>query len=83
MTPEEQEARSMKFEPKGSVTLRQLSTGAFALYPLGGIGSPFWIGPIEDLAEAYAQRPTPQVRVHVPKPVTIGGIDLSKMEINI
>lgn len=83
MTSEEQEARSMKFEPRGSVTLRQLSTGNYALYPLGGIGSPFWIGPIADLAEAYAQRPTPAVRVHVPKPAIVHGIDLSKMEINI
>ncbi len=73
----------MKFEPRGSVTLRLLSTGNFALYPLGGIGSPFWIGPICDVEEAYSRRPAPAVRVHVPKVMTVSGIDLTKMEINI
>lgn len=61
MTEEEQEARSCKFEPSGTVNLRQLSSGRWALYPIGGIGSPFWIGEISDLASAYALRPAPRV----------------------
>jgi hypothetical protein len=60
MTDEEQEARSMKWERGGSVMLRQLSTGNFALYPAGGIGSPFWIGPAPDIPAAYASRPAPK-----------------------
>lgn len=71
MTDEDQEARSLKFEPRGSVTLRQLKTGNFAMYPLGGVGSPFWIGPPEDILEAYANRPEPVQHTYVkPAPVS-------------
>lgn len=84
MTDEEQEARANKFEPRGSVTLRQLSTGRFALYPLGGIGSPFWIGPIEELAGAYAARPEPVAHTLPPRQAKpVRGIDLSALDISI
>lgn len=81
MTDEEQEARSLKFDPRASVTLRQLSTGRFALYPLGGVGSPFWIGPIEDLASAYAARPVPVAHTYV-RP-TVSKIDTSKLDFRL
>jgi hypothetical protein len=86
VTDEEQEARSNKFEPRGSVTLRQLSTGNFALYPLGGIGSPFWIGPLEQLGEAYAKRPEPTLHAMPPRPkakAKVGGIDLAGLDFNL
>jgi hypothetical protein len=81
VTDEEQEARSLKFEPRGSVTLRQLSTGRFALYPLGGVGEPFWIGDASGIAEAYAARPAPVKHERLAKPVA--GIDLAALKINI
>jgi hypothetical protein len=83
VTDEEQEARSLKFEPRGSVTLRQLSTGNFALYPLGGIGSPFWIGPLSELADAYAKRPEPTHHAMPPRPTPkakVAGIDLAGLD---
>jgi len=85
MTDEEQEARSMKWEPKNSVTLRQLSTGNFAMYPAGGVSSPFWIGPATNIASAYASRPPPAQRSHIPtkNKITKHGINLSNLEINI
>lgn len=84
MTPEDQEARSFKYELSGSVIVRQLSTGRWAMYPIGSVGTPFWIGPIEDLAYAYASRPAPVIRPTTYKAAPlVHGIDLSKMEINI
>lgn len=67
MTPDEQEARSLKWEPRRSVTIRQLSSGTFAMYHIGGVGSPFWIGPGEDILTAYAQRPAPSPRTALPQ----------------
>lgn len=85
MTEEEQEARSMKWERGASSMLRQLSTGNFALYPCGGIGSPYWIGPAEELLTAYANRPAPSIREHIPTENRRAayGINLSTLEINI
>lgn len=81
MTDEEQEARSFKYEQTGSVIVRQLRSGRWAMYPIGSIGSPFWIGDAAAIESAYAARPAPVVRVTVP--AVVHGIDLSKMEINI
>ncbi len=68
MTPEKQEADSMKWERTGSVMVRQLSSGLFAMYHFGGCGNSFWIGPGEDLLAAYAARPAPSP-VSRPTPV--------------
>jgi len=74
----------MKWERGGSVMLRQLSTGNFALYPCGGIGSPYWIGPLDGIAAAYASRPAPAVIIHVPvENKIVRGINLASLEINI
>jgi len=59
MTPDDQEARALKFERTGTVNLRQLRSGNFALYEIGGVGSPFWIGPADQVLGAYANRPPP------------------------
>ena len=83
MTDEEQEARALKWERGGSITIRQLKTGNFAAYLLGGIGSPFWIGPFSELEQAYANRPAPAAIVREPRVITVKGIDVSKLEINI
>lgn len=92
MTDDESEARNLKFEPRGSCTIRRLSSGNFALYPLGGVGTPFWIGPIADLGEAYANRPEPtkhqrpsyeSTRTVVKAAKVIAGIDLSDLEIDL
>ena len=84
MTDEEQEARAMKWERGGSVHLRQLSTGRWAMYPAGGVGSPFWIGPAEGIVAAYAQRPAPtQFASPVKAPRQVAGLDVSKLDFNI
>lgn len=79
MTEEEAEAGNMKWERGGSVTIRQLRSGNFAMYALGGIGSPFWIGPPSALLEAYADRPPVQQAVYVPreKKASALGIDFN------
>lgn len=85
MTPDEMEAGSLKWEPTGAVHMRQLRSGNFALYHVGGIGSPFWIGPPEALLEAYANRPPPTQRRRPPatpkrKPL---GLDLTTVEFDL
>lgn len=85
MTPDDQEARSMKWERGGSVTIRQLRSGNFAMYQIGGVGSPFWIGPATDLLAAYASRP-PVTEYKLaplePKPNALG-IDLNQLNIDL
>jgi hypothetical protein len=83
VTPDEQEAGSLKWERGGSVTIRQLRSGNFAMYQIGGIGSPFWIGPPEELFEAYAARPEVVYPVHVPLVTKVAGLDLSKVEFTL
>lgn len=84
MTPEDQEARSLKFEPTGSVNLRQLSTGNFAMYHIGGISTPFWIGPENEIAVAYFSRPPPPKTFLRPvHEVSLKGIDLASLDIDI
>ena len=84
MTPDEQEARSLKFEPRGTVNLRQLSSGLYAMYPLGGIGSPFWIGEAADIVQAYASRPEPQPHTRpTPAPRTVAGINIDELELDL
>jgi len=74
----------MKWEATGSVSLRQLTSGNFAMYPVGGVGSPFWVGPASGIAEAYATRPKVRQAVHVPRaPKSVAGLDLSKLDFNI
>lgn len=83
MTDEEQEARSLKFEPRDSVTLRRLSTGRWAMYPLGGVGTPFWIGDAPGLVDAYNARPEPIKHERPTYSKTVKGLDLSTLKINI
>jgi hypothetical protein len=82
-----QEARSVKWEPTRSVTLRQLANGEFAMYHLGGISAPFWIGPADELASAYASRPAPPARQRIALPQapakTVRGINLAGLDFNI
>lgn len=85
MTPDDQEARSLKFERTGTVNLRQLSSGLFAMYHIGGVGSPFWIGPAEGVLAAYASRPPPPARTFLApsKPRTVAGINIEELEIDL
>lgn len=83
MGADEQEARSLKFDRRGSVTLRRLASGRWAMYEIGGVGSPFWIGDTADLVSAYDARPEPQVHTYVRPLVNRPGIDLSKLEIKL
>jgi len=83
VTEEEQEARSMKWDRFGTVHLRQLSTGSWAMYPAGGVGSPFWIGPAEGIPAAYAVRPKPQAFTHQKAPKQVSGIDLSGLDFSL
>jgi len=88
MTDEEQEARSMKFEATGTVNLRRLSTGRWAMYQIGGVGSPFWIGDFSDLERAYDERPAPKPHERPSytsaKPAAkIKGLDLTKVEFKL
>lgn len=83
MTDEQSEARNLQWERTGTVMIRQLSTGNFAMFPLGGFGREFWIGPGDQLANAYASRPAPperHERAPQPKP---HGIDLTKVKFSI
>ena len=83
MTDEEQEAHALKFEPGGLIWMRQLSTNNFALYR-GGNGAPFWIGPADQIATAYAKRPGPSPKLKLYKPATLHkNIDVSALKISI
>lgn len=87
MTPtqvDRQEAGSLKFEPRGSIVLRQLASGLYALYPLGGISTPFWIGPAADIVDAYLARPEPVPRTRpAPPPRQVAGINIDDLEIDL
>jgi hypothetical protein len=85
VTDDEQEARSLKWEGTGSVTIRRLRSGRWAMYHIGGVGSPFWIGPAEDLFRAYDERPPDPVVVRPPSVSARRGpsVDLSKLEFKL
>ena len=84
MTEDWLEACNSRWEPKGSVHLRQLASGNFALYPHGGASNPYWIGRGEDIAQAYAQRPAPTIRPRVVLENKITrGINVALLEIDI
>lgn len=83
MTGEMAEARSLKFEASGTVNLRRLSSGRWALYPIGGVGTPFWIGPLEELEQAYNSRPPVQRHVYEPTAKKVAGLDINSLEIKL
>lgn len=83
MTDDEQEARSLKFDRRGTVCIRQLSSGKWAMYEIGGVGSPFWIGDFSDLLEAYNNRPEPKIFTCERKPAVVRGIDTSKLDFRL
>lgn len=68
MTDEEQEAGSIKFAGAHTVIMAKLSSGNFALYQIGGMSSPFWIGPASELANAYSARPAYSYKPQPPEP---------------
>ncbi len=85
MSDDDQEARSMKWERGGSVTIRQLKSGNFAMYHIGGVGSPFWVGPADALLTAYASRPPVTTYRLAPREPAVNklGIDINALEIDL
>ena len=86
MTEDEErwEAGNLKFDRRGTVMLRRLSTGRYALYEFSGVSAPFWIGDFADLEAGYEARPIPKpVAPRTPCVTKISGIDPTKVRFNI
>lgn len=83
MTEDEQEARAIKWAGPRTVLIARLSSGQFAMYGIGGIGSPFWVGPADQLLAAYEARPPYAYSPPAPRPVKVGGIDVASLDFNL
>jgi len=85
LTDDESEAGNLRFERSGTVCLRQLKSGNFAMYSLGGKSNPFWIGEATEIQAAYATRPPVEPYRLAPKEPAINklGIDVNSLEIDL
>lgn len=85
MTDDEIEANNFRFERSGTVCLRKLTSGNFAMYSLGGRSSPFWIGPGEGVFNAYEHRPEVEPYRLAPRDPAVNklGIDVNALEIDL